>query len=168
MSHSSLRVNRFPARHHTTARIPARLGCNAGMPIREEADLRQRYGQRYRGELLDAATVAEREALGSDYGGNGYTSRAQADQLLELLALGECDRLLDLGAGCGWPGLYLADRSGCQVVLSDLTVAGMRRGLDRAEADGMAERTAAVVASARHLPFRPENFDAIVHADLLC
>ena len=138
------------------------------MPIREEADLQQRYGQRYRGELLDAATSAELEALGSDYGGNGYTTRAEADRLLELLALDDQDRLLDLGAGCGWPGLYLADRSGCNVVLSDLTVAGMRRGLQRAERDGMSPRTSAVVASARHLPFRPENFDAIVHADVLC
>ena len=138
------------------------------MPIREEEDLQERYARRYRGELLDAATAAELEALGSDYGGNGYTTRAQADRLLELLSLGRQDRLLDLGAGCGWPGLYLADRSGCSVVLSDLTVAGMRRGLGRAEQDGLSGRTAAVVASARHLPFRPENFDAIVHADLLC
>jgi hypothetical protein len=32
----------------------------------------------------------------------------------------------------------------------------------------MADRTHAVVATARHLPFRPEQFDAIVHTDVLC
>jgi ubiquinone/menaquinone biosynthesis C-methylase UbiE len=44
----------------------------------------------------------------------------------------------------------------------------MRQAVRRADDDGMAARTQAVVASARHLPFRPESFDAIVHTDVLC
>jgi cyclopropane fatty-acyl-phospholipid synthase-like methyltransferase len=45
---------------------------------------------------------------------------AQADTLAGELRLSAGDRLLDLGSGRGWPGLYLAASSGCQVVPSDL------------------------------------------------
>ena len=138
------------------------------MGIREEADLQQTYADRYRRSLVEAGTVAEREALGSDYGASGYTTLAQADALVEQLALGPGSRLLDVGSGCGYPGLRLAARSGCDVVVADLTVPGMLQASRRAATDGMSARAAAVVASARHLPFRPDSFDAIVHADVLC
>jgi cyclopropane fatty-acyl-phospholipid synthase-like methyltransferase len=136
--------------------------------IKEEADLRQTYTGRYRRSLVEAGTVAERDALGSDYGASGYTTLAQADGLVERLALGPGSRLLDIGSGCGYPGLRLAARSGCEVVVTDLTLPGMQQANRRAEADGMSLRAAAVVASARRLPFRPDSFDAIVHADVLC
>ncbi len=138
------------------------------MGIREELDAQERFGQRYGREVLPAAVAAERVALGSDYGANGYTSRAQADDLATALSLTPADRLLDIGAGCSWPGLYLAHRSGCQVVVTDLTAAAMRRAVRRAADDGMSSVSAAMVASARHLLFRPESFDAIVHTDVLC
>jgi cyclopropane fatty-acyl-phospholipid synthase-like methyltransferase len=93
---------------------------------------------------------------------------AQAEQLLSLLALQPEHLLLDVGAGCGWPGLHLAKRAGCRVVVTDLAIDGMRQASRRAAIDGMASRSAAVVGSARHLPFRPDSFDAIVHTDVLC
>jgi 2-polyprenyl-3-methyl-5-hydroxy-6-metoxy-1,4-benzoquinol methylase len=138
------------------------------MRTREEAEATQRFSARYREDKVAAGLAAEREAVGTDYGANGFTSRAEADRLLDRLALGTSDWLLDIGSGCGWPGLYFAARTGCRVVLSDLTAPGMRHGLARARRDGMAGRSAAVVASARHLPFRPEAFDVITHADVLC
>jgi cyclopropane fatty-acyl-phospholipid synthase-like methyltransferase len=136
--------------------------------IREEAELQQTYERRYRPAMLAAGIAAEREAVGSDYGANGYTTLEQADALLPLLGVRAGDRLLDVGSGCGWPGLYLAQRTGCHVVVADLTAAGMRQAVKRAADDGIGARTAAVMASARHLPFRPDSFDAIVHADVLC
>ena len=138
------------------------------MPIREEAELEETYSQRFRSDVITAGRAAEREAMGSDYGANGYLTAAQADELATRLALTADDTLLDVGAGTGWPGLYLAKQTGCHVVVSDLTVAGMTQALRRADEDGAADRTRAVVASARHLPFRPDSFDAIVHADVLC
>ena len=78
------------------------------------ADAKQRFDERY-GEGQNEATVAlERDVIGGDYGANSYTTRKQVDVLLERLELRRNQRLLDVGAGRGWPGLYLAKRSGCE------------------------------------------------------
>lgn len=136
------------------------------MPTLEEIDSLERFGQRYR-RVAPVLAELERDVLGSDYGANGYTSRRQADDLVRVLALRAGERLLDIGSGCGWPGLYIAARSGCDVVVTDMPMPGMRRARDRIRADGLV-RSAAVVATARHLPFRPASFDAVVHTDVLC
>ena len=135
---------------------------------REERERRTTYDARYRSDILDANLQVEREAVGSDYGNNGYTTVTQADLVADVLHLSPADRLLDVGAGAGWPGLYLSARSGCRVVVSDLSPTGMAEARRRAVADHMAGRTHAVAATARRLPFKPEQFDAIVHSDVLC
>jgi SAM-dependent methyltransferase len=140
----------------------------APVVVRDEAEAREHFDQRYGGAVVPALVEAELAACGSDYGGNGYTTRDQADLLGVLLGLSTGQLLLDVGSGCGWPGVYLADTTGCSVVVSDLPMPGMRRARSRAAADGLAARTSAVVASARHLPFRPDCFDAVVHTDVLC
>jgi cyclopropane fatty-acyl-phospholipid synthase-like methyltransferase len=138
------------------------------VPIREEAEHRERYDVRHQLSAHDVSRVVELEAVGTDYGNSGFTTRDQADRMAEALALTPDDTLLDVGAGSGWPGLYLASRTGCRVVVTDLSPAGMRRASRRATEDGLAARAVAVAASARQLPFRPEQFDAIVHTDVLC
>lgn len=138
------------------------------MALREEVEVQDWYGVRYE-EATDPAIIAvEREVLGADYGGSGYTTRDQADRLAAALDLGRGADLLDVGCGCGWPGVYLAATTGCRVVLTDITEEGVRQGRRRATRDGLARSVDVVVSSARHLPFRPESFDAIVHTDVLC
>lgn len=138
------------------------------MAVRNEAEAQETFERRYAAELLAGRTLLEREVLDTDHGANGYTTRDQADQLARALAVGPGDLLLDLGAGCGWPGLHVSAVTGCNAVISDLTLSGMRRAQERARADGIAGRIQAVAASARKLPFRPESFDAMVHTDVLC
>jgi cyclopropane fatty-acyl-phospholipid synthase-like methyltransferase len=93
---------------------------------------------------------------------------AQADALAGGLDLSAGDRLLDLGSGRGWPGLYLAARTGCRVVLTDLPLEGLRVAADRAAAEGLADRVGVVAAAASGLPFRAGSLDAVVHTDVLC
>lgn len=135
------------------------------MPTGEEADARMRFGQRYT-RVAPVLAELERDVMGSDYGANGYTSRSQADALVDALAMHAGERLLDVGSGCGWPGLYIAGRSRCEVAVTDMPMPGMRRAHARIDADRLTGW--AIVATARHFPFRPGSFDAIVHTDVLC
>lgn len=118
-----------------------------------------------RGRLADRM---ERAVIGADYGADGYTTRAQVDALAGHLRLRPGDRLLDLGSGRGWPGLHLAARTGCSVVLTDLPHGALVAAADRARADGLDARVAVVRATGGHLPFRTGTFDALSHTDVLC
>lgn len=110
----------------------------------------------------------EHEAMGSDYEVTSYTPRDQAREMGQLLGLrpGKC--LLDVGAGSGWPGLYLARTTGCDVALVDLPFEGMRTASLRAVRDRLDDRCWTVVGDGRALPFRDGSFDAITHCDVLC
>jgi 2-polyprenyl-3-methyl-5-hydroxy-6-metoxy-1,4-benzoquinol methylase len=109
----------------------------------------------------------ERRVIGDVWGANGFTTVAQADRLAHRLDLRAGKRLLDIGTGRGWPGLYLARLTGCEVVLTDLPIEGLTLAARRARRDHVSLLGAAV-ASARHPPFTKNSFDAIVHADVLC
>ncbi len=138
------------------------------MTVRDELQARALFDQRYGVTVSPVACAIERRVIGGDWGSCGYTTMAQADQLATGLELSAADRLLDLGTGRGWPGLYLAARTGCRVVLADLPVEGLRVAASRAQAEGLAERTSVLVAAASALPFHAHSFDAIIHTDVLC
>lgn len=137
-------------------------------PSRDEREARDLFAERYGLPGSNATRDVERLVIGSDFGATGYTTVAQADLLSERLALAPEKRLLDVGSGRGWPGLYLAKQSGCTVVLTDLPEEGMRTAARRASAEGLSGRARAVVSSARRLPFGQQTQDAIVHTDVLC
>ena len=138
------------------------------MTVRDELQARALFQQRYRDTPSLLVRQIERRVIGGDWGANGYTTMTQADTLATELDLSAGDRLLDLGTGRGWPGLYLAARTGCRVVLVDLPLEGLRVAADRATADGLAARTGVVAAAASGLPFRAGSFDAVIHTDVLC
>ena len=126
-----------------------------------------RHAQRYR-TASSGAIEAELDVLGSDYQANGYTTRAQADDLGELLGLGQGQLLVDLGSGCGWPGLYLGSKYGCRVLSVDPVAEGSRVAADRAAADGLAARAWSVVGFGEDLPVRSGVADAVIHTDVVC
>ena len=126
-----------------------------------------RYGGYYTVATGEAVRELERVAVGADWGGNGHTTVAQSHELVDALRLGPGSRLADLGSGAGWPGLYLAHLSGCDVVLSDLTPAGMGAARKRAIERGV-DRALFVTASATDVPLADASFDAVSHSDLLC
>jgi SAM-dependent methyltransferase len=136
--------------------------------VRDEQQARALFQQRYGNRPSPTARQIEQRVIGGDWGANGFTTMAQADTLADGLGLSAADRLLDLGSGRGWPGLYLAARTGCRVVLADLPLEGLRVAADRAAEEGLAARTAVVAAAASGLPFRAGSFDAVIHTDVLC
>lgn len=138
------------------------------MVTRQERETRDRFAERYAGEAAEVVRAVEEVVIGGDWGANGYTTRAEADRLGVLLGLDAGSSLLDLGAGRGWPGLYLAAATGCRVTLTDVPMEGLRHAVARARAEGVSARAVAVAASARRLPFRVGAFDAVVHTDVLC
>ncbi len=110
----------------------------------------------------------ERSVCGCDYGSTSWTTRQEAERITQLLELGPASKLLDVGAGSGWPGLYLAHRTGCDVVLVDLPLASLRLALERAATDHLSQRCEVVVADGAALPFKDASFDALSHSDVLC
>lgn len=124
------------------------------------------FRERYAESPTEATRAVERIVIGSDWGANGYTTRDQAEHLGHLLDLRAGRRLLDVGSGRGWPGLYLAATTGADVVLTDLPIEGLRLAIQRAEQEQLP--ASGIVASGSALPFRPASFDAIVHTDVLC
>ena len=135
---------------------------------RVERETAERFAERYRVAPAAVSRRIELAVIGGDWGANGYTTTTQADLLGRELGLRPGVRLLDLGAGRGWPGLYLAASTGCQVVLSDVPIEALQAAAARAQRESLAGRAAPVAASARALPFGPAAFDAIVHTDVLC
>lgn len=108
----------------------------------------------------------ERRVLGASYGASSYTTRDQADRLVGLLDLEPESRLLDVGSGAGWPGIYLAAASGAEVVLSDIPPEGLSVASRRLRIDGLDGRV--VAASGEALPFADQSFDAATSSDVLC
>ena len=134
----------------------------------EERAQKERFEALYVRAQSPVMLSIERRVCGCDYGGSSWTTETEALRIAKHLGLRPGVRLLDLGAGSGWPGLYLAKRSGCDVTLVDLPVAGLRIALTRADSEGILDQVQAAVADGAALPFAAGAFDAISHSDLLC
>ena len=134
----------------------------------EEIDQRRRFEEFYERARAPVMRAIERRVCGCDYGGNSWTTEAEARRIVDILSLRPGVRLLDLGAGSGWPGLYLAKISGCDLVLSDLPLGGLRIAAERAVQDDLRGGCWLAVADAASPPFPGNSFDALSHSDLLC
>jgi len=133
-----------------------------------EQTLTEDFDAQYRRHQSPVLRSIERKACGCDYGGTSWTTRSEADRICELLNLRSGRRLLEIGAGSGWPGLYLARRIGCDLTLVDLPLEGLRIAARRATSDGIAGRCWIAAASGAALPFEDHAVDAISHSDVLC
>ena len=112
----------------------------------------------------------ERRVLGDAkaWGVNGYTTVAQAEAIGQALAIGPGQLLLDVGTGRGYPGLYLAAKSGCVVIGTDLPHEPLAAATRKAKREHLDSRAAFVVAAGGSQPFRAQSFDAVVLTDVLC
>lgn len=134
----------------------------------EEKELIDHFADEYLRAQTPVILELERAVCGCDYGGTSWTTRAEAEQMGRLLALGEGSKLLEIGAGSGWPALYLAGKTGCDATLADLPHDALRIAADRVTTDPVTGETSFAVADGAALPFRSAHFDAISHSDVLC
>lgn len=134
---------------------------------KDEVQARLDFARRYSLGTAEILLEIESEIIGGRWGANGYTTVDQADLLGRLLQLAPGELLLDIGSGQGWPGLYLAQTTGCDVVLTDLPIEGLTIASERSRTDAISS-LGAVVSSGRRLPFADGVFDAICHTDVLC
>lgn len=110
----------------------------------------------------------ERKVLGCDFGGTSWTTKKQAAAIPAALGLAPGVSLLEIGAGTGWPGLYIARQTGCDVTLLDIPVNSLRHASQRAVEDNIEDHCRFVAASGSALPFVADSFEAIGHSDVLC
>lgn len=134
----------------------------------EEQALTEDFGIQYERLQSPVLQEIERNVCGCDYGGTSWTTRSEADRIRGLLGLGPGRRLLEVGAGSGWPGLYLARETGCELVLVDLPLDALRIAAQRVVDDGFSEYCAIAAGDASALPFAGGEFDALSHSDVLC
>lgn len=134
----------------------------------DERALFERFSKKYQLVHSELLKKIERSNCGCDYGSTSFTTLEQVKILGTKLALGPGKHLLEVGAGSGWPGLYLAREWGCDVTLTDLPIEGLRLAKQRAVSDQLPGISEMVVASGSALPFQNGSFDAISHADVLC
>lgn len=135
---------------------------------KREHETASRFAERYARTGTPVFDVIEREVVGANVGLNGYTTVAQARRLARELRLTRDALLLDVGAGNGWPGLYIIGLTGCRAVLSDVPASAVQNAATRARRTRTARRCEIVRASASALPFQAGSFDAIVHTDVMC
>jgi SAM-dependent methyltransferase len=131
-------------------------------------DVPSRYEAYYTISRSEVMRSIAHKACGCDFGALSWITRGQADEMGAMLALSPGERLLDVGAGSGWPGLYLAKMSGCDVALADLPLAGLRMAADQVARDPPAGRCWIAVADGARLPFPDGAFETICHGDVLC
>ena len=134
----------------------------------DEKALFERFSKKYKLIQSDLLRQIERSNCGCDYGATSFTTLKQAGELNAMLGLEAEQSLLEVGAGSGWPGLYLARQSGCNITLTDLPVEGLHIARERGDSEGLPGICTVVVASGSALPFRTGTFDAISHSDVLC
>ena len=137
------------------------------MPSQKEGqDNLQSFQERYSRRRGPGTRQLEETVFGQELGVIGYTTVEQAVELSLTLGLTERSRLLEVGAGQGWPGWYIAQSIGCNLVSTDVPQEALREARSSSIGRRHQERQSVVGADARTLPFRSGSFEGIVHADV--
>ncbi len=131
-------------------------------------DVSGKFDRQYQLAETDVMRDVERAVCGCDFGGTSWTTEDEARSMADLMGLTTGLSYLEIGAGSGWPSLYLARETGCDAALCDISQEGMRIAAERADQEDMANRCRFDVAGAADLPYEDVEFDAVGHSDVLC
>lgn len=134
----------------------------------DPAELIDRFSSKYRDGQTELCQEIERNVFGCVYGATSWTNRAEADAVAAKLGLAPGKKLLDVGAGTGWPSIYWAMETGCEAVCIDLPFDGLQVLRARAAEDGVGNQITVTRANGAALPFGHGGFDAVFHSDVFC
>ncbi len=108
-------------------------------------------------ETVTAADLYTRSLDCQNLGGFALLER-HAALVVEYQALGERQRVLDIGCGLGGPGRYLADRFGCAVTGMDVLPTRVQAAATLTQMVGLGDRIAYCQGDATRLPFPTHQF----------
>jgi len=89
------------------------------------------------------------------------------EELLQMVHAGSAAELLDVGCGVGMTPAFVARRYRCRVVGVDLFEGMVQRAQERAQREGVQDRTEFRLADIRDLPFEAGRFDAVICESVL-
>lgn len=92
---------------------------------------------------------------------------AVLERIATELGVSESDEFVDLACGLGGPGLWIAQRTGANVVGVDFSEVAIREATRLAEEIGMASRATFVVADATRTGLPNSVFSALMSIDAL-
>ena len=134
----------------------------------DEISSAERFRRSYAKPQSEAERLVELEVFGVFVGTDGYTTPTEADRLVGHLGLDSGSFLLEIGSGRGYPGIYLAKRSGCRAVMTDVPIGSAWESNLNASRAGVGDRSTAASADGKALPFAHWSFDSVVHSDVFC
>src|SRR5687768_16057548 len=106
------------------------------------------------------------KTFGEDFGQNSWTTADEYRRWAEWLDLRESSHVLEVASGSGGPAIFLAELCGCRVTGVDVNAHGVAAAVQRAQAQGLADRVTFQEADAdATLPFPDRSFDAILCID---
>jgi ubiquinone/menaquinone biosynthesis C-methylase UbiE len=131
-----------------------------------EEESRAFFDERFSHVTSEVLLEIEEEVFGTDFGATSWSTVDQIATFIIELELTEEDRLLDIGSGPGWPALFLAEQTGCSVILCDHPFTGLLQAKKRVARDG--QNAVMVQADGAALPLADATVDGVSHSDVLC
>lgn len=89
-------------------------------------------------------------------------------RLARAIALNERDVVADVACGPGTTAVFLAQNFGCRVIGVDLSEANLTLAAEKAETQGVAERTTFVAGDAERLPLDESAVSAVISECAFC
>jgi cyclopropane-fatty-acyl-phospholipid synthase len=102
----------------------------------------------------------------ADWESLATAQRRKIDRLLDLVAVGEGTRLLEIGTGWGELAVRAAQRGACVHTVTNMVEHAEMAG-DRISAAGLADRIRVQVGDYRDIAAEPTSFDAIVSVEMV-
>lgn len=140
-------------------------------PVSEDRDWPARFDATFRNMPDNAQRRVWRAVYGDDYpeGVDPYSfiSRSELDLLAHELRVGRGDLLADFGCGRGGPGLWLAGKTGANLVGVDVSSVALDAAAARARGLGLGGRVDYRLASMAETALPGGGVDAIVSIDAL-